>query len=67
MPPGEVIARGEKPGGGKTDFCWLVLDRTHSGAPTMWWLHQDDPQLPSAVEKQNPKRSWNTLLINQKE
>ena len=33
MPPGEVIARGERPGGGKTDFCWLVLDRTHSGPP----------------------------------
>ncbi len=44
MPPGEVIARGEKPGGGKTDFCWLVLDRTHSGSPTMWWLHRDGPR-----------------------
>ena len=44
MPPGEVIARGEKPGGGKTDFCWLVLDHTHSGAPTMRWLHRDDPR-----------------------
>jgi hypothetical protein len=44
MPPGEVIARGEKPGGGKTDFCWLVLDRTHSGPPTMSWLHRDDPR-----------------------
>jgi hypothetical protein len=44
MPPGEVIARGEKPGGGKTDFCWLVFDRAHSGPPTMWWLHRDDPR-----------------------
>ena len=42
MPPGEVIARGGKPGGGKTDFCWLLLDRTHSGSPTMWWLHRDE-------------------------
>ena len=42
MPPGEVIARGEKPGGGKTDFCWLVLDHTHSGSPELAWLHRDD-------------------------
>jgi hypothetical protein len=41
MPPGEVIARGEKPGGGKTDFCWLVFDRTHSGPPELRWLHRD--------------------------
>jgi hypothetical protein len=24
MPPGHTIAAGEKPGGGKMDFCWLV-------------------------------------------
>ena len=44
MPPGEVIARGEKPGGGKTDFCWLVFDRTHSGSPELRWLHRDGPR-----------------------
>lgn len=42
MPPGEVIARGEKPGGGKQDFCWLVWDREHKGAPTIGWLHRDE-------------------------
>jgi hypothetical protein len=41
MPPGNVILRGEKPGGGKTDFGWLVFDRTHSGPPVMRWLHRD--------------------------
>jgi hypothetical protein len=41
MPPGVVILRGEKPGGGKTDFAWLVFDRTHSGPPTLAWLHRD--------------------------
>jgi hypothetical protein len=41
MPPGEVIARGEKPGGGKMDFCWLVFDCTHSGPPELRWLHRD--------------------------
>jgi hypothetical protein len=44
MPPGEIIARGEKPSGGKTDFCWLVLNRTHSGPSELWWLHRDDPR-----------------------
>src|SRR5262245_24721019 len=39
MPLGKVISRGEKAGGGKTDFCWLVFDRTHSGPPELWWLH----------------------------
>lgn len=41
MPPGHVIAAGEKPGGGKQDFCWLVWDRRHSGPPTINWLHRD--------------------------
>jgi hypothetical protein len=40
MPPGEVIARGEKPGGGKTDFAWLVFDRTHDGPPQLRWLQR---------------------------
>jgi hypothetical protein len=40
MPPGHVIATGEKPGGGKMDFCWLVWDRAYSGAPAMQWLHR---------------------------
>lgn len=41
MPPGHVIAAGEKPGGGKQDFCWLVWDRAHSGPPTIDWLRRD--------------------------
>lgn len=41
MPPGHVIARGEKPGGGKQDFCWLVWDKTHEGPPAVTWLHRD--------------------------
>lgn len=45
MPPGHVIARGEKPGGGKIDFCWLVWDRSyHQGEPELRWLRRDgDP------------------------
>ncbi len=41
MPPGHVIAAGEKPGGGKTDFVWLVFDRGHNGNPTFGWLHRE--------------------------
>jgi hypothetical protein len=41
MPPGEVIARGERPGGGRTDFAWLVFVHGHSGPPELRWLHRD--------------------------
>lgn len=41
MPPGEVITRGEKPGGGKQDFCWLVWDKAHVGPASIGWLHRD--------------------------
>ena len=62
MPPGEVIARGEKPGGGKTDFCWLVFDRTHSGPPKCGGcteMSRDHAEPPPAAE--NNKRP-ETLL-----
>jgi hypothetical protein len=41
MPPGHVIANGEKPGGGKVDFCWLVFAQGHTGGVQMGWLHRD--------------------------
>lgn len=41
MPPGEVIARGEKPGGGKMDYCWLVWRHGHEGEPELRWLRRD--------------------------
>jgi hypothetical protein len=41
MPPGHVITAGEKPGGGKQDFCWLVWDKRHTGPATIGWLHRD--------------------------
>lgn len=40
MPPGHVIAAGEKPGGGKQDFCWLVFERGHVGPPELRWLYR---------------------------
>lgn len=42
MPPGHVIARGEKPGGGKQDFCWLIWDKSHVGPASIGWLHRDE-------------------------
>lgn len=44
MPPGHVITRGEKPGGGKQDFCWLVWDKAHVGPATVHWLHREPVQ-----------------------
>jgi hypothetical protein len=41
MPPGHVIAAGQKPGGGKVDFCWLVFERGHQGPAELCWLHRD--------------------------
>lgn len=41
MPPGYVIARGEKPGGGKVDYCWLVFERGYEGVPELRWLYRD--------------------------
>jgi hypothetical protein len=38
---GSVILAGEKPGGGRVDFCWLVWSHDHVGAPEMRWLHRD--------------------------
>jgi hypothetical protein len=41
MPPGFVVARGEKPGGGKVDFCWLIFESGFVGAAELAWLHRD--------------------------
>jgi len=41
MPPGHTITAGQKPGGGKMDFCWLVWDRHHGGSPLMEWLFRN--------------------------
>jgi hypothetical protein len=42
MPPGDVILRGEKAGGGTQDFAWLVWEHSHHGGPpVIHWLHRD--------------------------
>src|SRR5262249_46068440 len=41
MPPGHTIAAGEKPGGGKMDFCWLVWTKGRIGPAELRWLRRD--------------------------
>lgn len=41
MPPGKYIAAGNKPAGGRVDYCWLVFEHGHRGSPEMKWLHRD--------------------------
>jgi hypothetical protein len=41
MPPGHTITAGEKPGGGKMDFCWLVWTKGYIGPATLQWLRRD--------------------------
>lgn len=41
MPPGYTITAGEKPGGGKMDFCWLVWQKGFAGTPEIKWLRRD--------------------------
>lgn len=41
MPPGHVITAGERPQGGKMDFCWLVWTKGYAGAPVIGWLRRD--------------------------
>src|SRR5262249_10550911 len=41
MPPADVVLRGEKPKGGRVDFCWLVWSQGFNGRPEIRWLHRD--------------------------
>jgi hypothetical protein len=40
MPPGHTILAGEKPGGGKMDFCWLVWTKGRIGPADLRWLRR---------------------------
>ncbi len=51
MPPGHTITAGEKPGGGKEDFCWLVWSKGRVGPPDLHWLHRDGGSQASALRQ----------------
>lgn len=40
MPPGQVIAAGQKPGNGTTDYAWFVWQHDYDGAPEVKWLRR---------------------------
>lgn len=50
MPPGHFITAGEKPGGGKMDFCWLVWERGFVGETQLRWLRRDTASQRLGVE-----------------
>lgn len=41
MPPGHTITAGQKPGGGKMDYCWVVFEKGYAGTPDIRWLRRD--------------------------
>jgi hypothetical protein len=49
MPPGRVILAGEKPGGGKVDFCWVIWSHGHVGKREWGWLHRDRATIKQTV------------------
>jgi len=53
MPPGHTITAGEKPGGGKMDFCWLVWSQGFQGDASIKWLRRDaeSPAVRTTQEK----------------
>lgn len=40
MPPGHVIAAGQKPGNGTTDYAWFVWLKGYDGTPEIRWLRR---------------------------
>ena len=41
MPPGYVIAEGQKPGNGTTDYAWFVWTQGYQGSPNVGWVRRD--------------------------
>ena len=41
IPPHCLILEGQKPQGGRVDFCWWVWEQGFGGAPTIHWLCRD--------------------------
>jgi len=43
MPPGKVILEKGKVGGGKSDYCWIVMEHGYRGKPELKWMRRDKP------------------------
>lgn len=41
MPPGDIVAAGQKAGNGTTDFAWFVWLDGYDGRPEIRWLRRD--------------------------
>ena len=41
MLPGSRVLAGEKAGGGKSDYCWIVMQHGYKGPPELRWLQRD--------------------------
>lgn len=41
MPPGHIVAAGDKPGNGTTDYAWFVWLQGYDGAPEVRWLRRE--------------------------
>lgn len=41
MPPGHVLAAGERPGNGKEDFAWYIWQLDYDGRPELGWLRRN--------------------------
>lgn len=41
MPPGQVVAAGQKTGAGTTDYAWFVWQQDYDGPAEIRWLRRD--------------------------
>jgi hypothetical protein len=48
MPPASYLAAGNRPGGGRVDFCWLVWEHGYPFSPKLRWLDRRRRALPAS-------------------
>jgi hypothetical protein len=41
MPPAHYLDAGQKPAGGRPEFCWLIFEHGWLRPPEVGWLHRD--------------------------
>jgi hypothetical protein len=50
MPPGHIIAAGQKPGNGTTDYAWFIWQHEYDGQPEIRWLRKDATHAPGPTD-----------------